>query len=120
MYDVPPLGRPLRLRGAKGVTVVLDEFAPTNLDAWLATVTYGGRSVPAVVVRHAGDVARHACLVGGRAGVPDPPSPDAVLGVVVEERGPGFVWLPPGDRRTYARDLSRRDWRELTPTADGP
>lgn len=112
MYDVPELGRPLRLRGLRA-SVVLDEFAPTHLDAWYGTAYVGDRRVPAVVVRHGGDVAAHGLGLGRRA-VPDQPADGAVLGVVVEPRGASAVWLPERDRALLARELSRAEWRSFT------
>jgi hypothetical protein len=108
LYDVPPVGVPFRLSGARGVTVTLDEYAPTHLDAWYATAVVGGRTVRAVVVRHAGDVARRRGLRIGfaRAVVPEPPSGDAMLAVVVTAAGATFRWLPPGDPGAAARALS--------------
>jgi hypothetical protein len=119
MYDVPPLGRPFRPRGTRHLTLTLDEFAPTHLDAWLATATVGGETVQAVVVRHAGDVARGGGrLLGARRQSPPwpPPEPGAVLAVVVTERGAALSWLPPGDRARYAADLSR----QVDPAGGGP
>ena len=112
MYDVPGLGRPIRLRGLK-LSVVLEEFAPTHVDAWYGTAYLGERRIPVVVVRHRGDVERRGLRLplGPQNAVPDPPDDDAVLGVVVEERGASAVWRAPRDRAVLARDLSRADWR---------
>jgi hypothetical protein len=106
MYDVPPIGVALPLRGVR-VTVTLDEFAPTHVDAWYGHAVVGDRAYPAIVVRLAGDVVHRGLLRRG-AVPPDAPSPDAVLGVVVERDGATVRWLPPGDRVTYARNLSTR------------
>jgi hypothetical protein len=113
MYDVPRIGEPFPLRGVRDVLLTLDEFAPTHLDAWYGRADLGGREVPAVVVRHAGDVMRHGLGRRRKAAdlLPEDAPPDAVLGVVVEEDGVSLRWLPPGDPAAAARDLSRRDWR---------
>jgi hypothetical protein len=112
MSDVPELGRPIRLRGLKA-SVVLEEFAPTRFDAWYGTAYLGDTRVPCVVVRHGGDVARRG-LLGIRTAVPDPPGPDAVLGIVVEPSGASAVWVH-GDKAGIARELSRADWRAFGP-----
>lgn len=106
MYDVPPIGRRFKLRGARGVTLTLDEFAPTGIDAWNATADVDGRTFAAVVVRHDGDVMARGLALGGRVRAPAPPSPDAVLAVVVTRTGPSLAWLPAGDRSAYAEALS--------------
>jgi hypothetical protein len=108
MWDVPPLAEPFALRGRRDAAVVLDAFTPTHLDAWTGRAFVDGRALRCVVVRHAGDVRGR-----GRRGLAtvweSAPPPEPVLGIVVEERGPTLVWLPPGEH--HARDLSRRDWR---------
>jgi hypothetical protein len=105
MYDVPPLGRPLPLRGLR-VTVTLDEFAPTGVDAWYGRAVVGSVTYPAVVVRRAGDVVRRGLLTR-RGSVPgNPPEPGAVLGIVVDAEGATAAWHPPGDPSALARTLS--------------
>jgi hypothetical protein len=107
MYDVPPIGIALPLRGARGVTLTLAEFAPTHLDAWYGTADVGEETVPCVVVRHAGDVVRRGLGLGARrANVPPRPDPAALLAVVVREAGPVLSWAPPGDPAALARELS--------------
>jgi hypothetical protein len=105
MYDVPPLGEPLPLRGVR-VTVTLDEFAPTHVDAWYGRAVVGAGTYPAVVVRLAGDVVRRGLLARRGAVPPEPPSPGAVLGVVVRADGASVRWLPPGDPAAHALELS--------------
>lgn len=132
-YDVAPLGRPIALRGQRDVALVLDEFTPTHLDAWLGRalappsalpepVSGGGRSADdevaarAVVVRHSGDVAGRTPSFGRRRSRLDavleakPPS-TPLLGVVVEEREVSLLWLPDRDPALLVRELSRADWR---------
>ncbi len=113
MYDVPRIGEPFPLRGVRDVLLTLDEFAPTHLDAWYGRATLAGREVPAVVVRHAGDVMRHGLGRRRKAEdlLPGEPGPDAVLGVVVEADGVSLRWLPPKEPAALARDLSRKNWR---------
>jgi hypothetical protein len=131
MYDVPPLGEPFGLRGVRDVALVLDTFAPTHLDAWLGRAVLpdgaatgapsrpplalgAGLTARALVVRHAGDVAKHRALFGrGRLDAvrkADPPG-EPLLGVVVEQRGATLLWLPPDNERNLAVALSRADWR---------
>jgi hypothetical protein len=104
-YDVPPLGQPLPLRGLR-VTVTLDEFAPTGVDAWYGRALVGATTYPAVVVRRAGDVVRRGLLARRGAAPPDPPEPGAVLGIVVDDGGATAAWHPPGDPAALARTLS--------------
>jgi hypothetical protein len=136
MYDVPPVGRPLTLRGTKDAAVVLDAFAPTHLDAWRGRAVVdpaavqgvpsapplaagdGGVTARAVVVRHGGDVAgrtprlrRHRLAAVRDATPPEQP----LLGIVVEPGGTTLLWLPPKDPELLARELSRAEWRTFTP-----
>lgn len=117
-YDVPPIGEWLKLRGLKA-TVLLEKFAPTHLDAWYGKATTGDGTFPAVVVRQAGNVQARG-LAFGKRDVPPPPAPDAVLGIVVEERGAAAVWLPAGDPAAHAVALSRAEWRTFTPPGSTP
>ena len=128
MYDVPPLGEPFLPRGVRGVALVLDEFAPTHLDAWLGRAALDPIAVAdgkpgddvtarALVVRHAGDVrsGRRGWFGARRrlAAVHESaPPPQPLLGVVVERQGTTLLWLPDRDPARLAVELSRRDWRE--------
>lgn len=131
VYDVPPLGEPFVLRGARDVAVVLDVFTPTHLDAWTGRAVFaepavagtpsrpplavgGDLTARAVVVRHAGDVRGRRRLLGpGRLdAVRDAqPPPEPVVGIVVEAGTTTLLWLAPDDPAVLARDLSRADWR---------
>lgn len=127
MYDVPRLGEPFALRGQREVALVLDEFMPTHLDAWLGRALVAPSALPGpsgdsdlparvLVVRHAGDVVGKAPVVGRRrarlravAGVRPPEVP--LLGVVVEKDGATLLWLAERDPAILARNLSRVNWR---------
>ncbi|MDQ1711253.1 MAG: hypothetical protein QOE45_703 [Frankiaceae bacterium] len=136
MYDVPPIGRPLVLRGTRDAAVTLDEFAPTHLDAWLGRAVADPAAIQgvpsaeparagddvavrAVVVRHGGDVAGRTPLFGARRRRAeavlhaDPPA-EPLLGIVVEPGATSLLWLPAKDPALLARELSRAEWRSFT------
>jgi hypothetical protein len=136
MYDVPPIGRPITLRGTRDAAVILDAFAPTDLDAWTGravAVPSAIQGVPsnepqrvgdavaarAVVVRHAGDVVGRTPMFGARraraeALLSAQPPGEPLLGIVVEAGGTSLLWLPAKDPAALARDLSRTEWRTFT------
>ena len=115
MYDVPVVGDAFVPRGLRGVAVVLDEYVPTHLDAWLGRALLADVTPARVlVVRHAGDVRGRAPWRGrGRvAAVKDARPPERPLyGVVVEERETALVPLPDRDPALLVRELSRAEWR---------
>jgi hypothetical protein len=136
MYDVPPIGRPITLRGTRDAAVLLDAFEPTHLDAWTGravAVPSAIQGVPsndplrvgdavaarAVVVRHAGDVVGRTPVFGARRARAeallhaDPPG-EPLLGVVVEAHATTLLWLPAKDPAALARELSRAEWRAFT------
>lgn len=127
MYDIPRLGEPFALRRRGDVALVLDEFVPTHLDAWLGRAVLDpvavddppGDDVAARVlaVRHAGDMTGSRRTWGRRGrrlreAYEASPPPTPLLGVVVEETGPTLLWLPDRDPARLAVELSRRDWRD--------
>ncbi len=134
--EIPPIGTPLSVRGRKDLAVVLDEFAPTHLDAWTGRAVVlpaGVRGAPddaptllpgdpegalvvrAVVVRHAGSVSGRRPMFGVRRSrldsllSADPPL-RPVLGVVVEASGVTALWVV-GELGAVAVALSSADWR---------
>jgi hypothetical protein len=115
MYDVPRLGEAFTPRGLRGATVVLDEFTPTHLDAWLGRVLLAdGTAARALVVRHAGDVLGRKPLLRRSGAVLDTsPPPRPLAGIVVEANGTTLVWLPDRDPALLATELSRAEWRSF-------
>lgn len=134
--EIPPIGTPLAVRGRKDLTVVLDEFTPTHLDAWTGravVVPAGVRGVPddapalltgdpegalvvrAVVVRHGGSVSGRRPMLGVRRArldallQADPPA-HPVLGVVVEASEVTALWVR-GAVADVANALSSPSWR---------
>lgn len=134
--EIPPVGVPFAVRRRRDVALVLDEFAPTHLDAWLgraALLPAGVLGVPsdapdlvpddpegavlarAVVVRHTGPVTGRRPLFGARRRrldvllTADPP-PAPLVGIVIEAADVTAVWVrgEPGD---VAAQLSSPGWR---------
>lgn len=133
--EIPVLGTPLAVRGRKDLSVLLDEFTPTHLDAWqgrAVVVPSGVRGVPAdapdllsgdgegallaraVVVRHGGSVSGRGLIFGARRRRLDalltarPPS-IPLLGIVIEPAGVTAVWVS-GEPGEVALRLSSADW----------
>ncbi|HVE98350.1 MAG TPA: hypothetical protein VNA12_04145 [Mycobacteriales bacterium] len=137
--EIPPIGRPFAARGRRDLSLLLDAFAPTHLDAWTGRAVVlpaGVLGVPsdapdlapadpegalvarAVVVRHAGAVSGRRPWFGSRRGrldvllSADPPSAP-LLGVVVEPGGVTAVWVQ-GRSAEVAVRLSQPGWRSAT------
>jgi len=135
--EIPQIGMPLAVRGRRDLAVVLDEFAPTHLDAWrgrAVVVPAGVRGVPddapdqlvddaegalvvtAVVVRHAGGLSGRRPMFSSTrrrrldALLTAAPPARPLLGVIVERDGVSAVWLG-RDPDAAARQLSAPDWR---------
>ena len=128
MYDVPPIGRPITLRGTRDAAVILDAWTgravavpsaiqgvPSNEPQRVGDAV----AARAVVVRHAGDVAGRTPMFGARraraeALLSAQPPGEPLLGIVVEAGGTSLLWLPAKDPAALARDLSRTEWRTFT------
>lgn len=136
MDEIPPIGAPLAARGRRDLAVVLDEFAPTHLDAWLGravVVPAGALGVPsdapdllpgddegalvarAVVVRHKGSLSGRRPFLGrGRARLDAlltaAPPATPLLGIVVEAGSVTAVWVR-GEPHDVAAALSHPSWR---------
>ncbi len=135
-WDVPPIGRPFLVRGRRDAAVVLDDFQPTHLDAWLGraiVLPAGVTGVPSdaptlvagdpegalaarvVVVRHGGDLVGRTPWFGVRRRrldallTADPPG-EPLLGVVLDPGGATLLWVR-GRPGAAAAALSALDWR---------
>lgn len=126
------------LRGRRDLAVVLDEFAPTHLDAWFGravVVPSAVQGVPSdapdllpgdpegalvtrvVVVRHGGSISGRRPMFGIRRrrldallGVAPPDAP--LLGVVIEAGSVTALWVR-GEAQQAALSLSDAAWRSV-------
>ena len=138
-WEVPPLGTPFALRRCKDAAIVLDDFRPTHLDAWVGRAVVlpaavqgvpsdapdllpgdpeGALVAQAVVVRHTGNLVGRSPWFGVRRRrldhliAADPPD-EPLLGVVIEVTGATILWVR-GKPDEVATTLSGPDWRAAT------